>query len=195
MDNFIAMLIKFAKRSTDFRSYFYSHKIVDKVNSWLKSNQKPPVTSLRGHSGVYKNSKKNNRYSYDMIIQEASLIKEFNNKRTRELHEMHRKSDEYEAPDPESEDDIFEEDLKLGSKIDFQDAITYEWHSGTIVSNLGNIIKVTKDNGDEMEVDGRQGNVEELWFNKDVSELAPYQTMTMSGRAAVLALYNRAYDA
>ena len=91
MDNFTAMVIKFAKKSTQFRSYFYSDKIVDKVNSWLKSNTNPPITSLRGHSGVFKEVKRNNKYSYDIIADEVSSIKEFNAKRKAELHSMHKK--------------------------------------------------------------------------------------------------------
>eukprot|EP00344_Euplotes_crassus_P002514 CAMPEP_0196995946 /NCGR_PEP_ID=MMETSP1380-20130617/1947_1 /TAXON_ID=5936 /ORGANISM="Euplotes crassus, Strain CT5" /LENGTH=189 /DNA_ID=CAMNT_0042411765 /DNA_START=3096 /DNA_END=3665 /DNA_ORIENTATION=- len=189
------MIIKFAKKSSQFRNYFYSDKIVDRVNSWLKANTNPPITSLRGSSGVFKDPKKNNRYSYDMIGDEVSSIKEFNAKRKAELHSMHKKCDEWEDPDPESEDDIFEEELKAGSKVDFQDSITYEWHSGTVVTNLGNIIKVSKDEGDEMEVDGRHRAIEEHWFNKDITELAPYHSKTRSARAGVLTLYCKAYDA
>eukprot|EP00344_Euplotes_crassus_P003470 CAMPEP_0197000690 /NCGR_PEP_ID=MMETSP1380-20130617/5566_1 /TAXON_ID=5936 /ORGANISM="Euplotes crassus, Strain CT5" /LENGTH=82 /DNA_ID=CAMNT_0042418069 /DNA_START=455 /DNA_END=699 /DNA_ORIENTATION=+ len=82
---------------------------------------------------------------------------------------MHEQMKNWEDPDPESEDDIFEEELEVDSKIDFLDIHTNEWHSATVTSNLGNIIKVVKDIGDEMEVDGRHGAVEELWFNKDLT--------------------------
>eukprot|EP00344_Euplotes_crassus_P008143 CAMPEP_0197001420 /NCGR_PEP_ID=MMETSP1380-20130617/6129_1 /TAXON_ID=5936 /ORGANISM="Euplotes crassus, Strain CT5" /LENGTH=82 /DNA_ID=CAMNT_0042419085 /DNA_START=343 /DNA_END=588 /DNA_ORIENTATION=+ len=82
---------------------------------------------------------------------------------------MHDNTETWEDPDPESEDDIFEEELEVDSKIDFQDTRTYEWHSATVKSNLGNIIKIVKDVGDEMEVDGRHEAVEELRLNKDVT--------------------------
>ena len=106
---------------------------------------------------------------------------------------MYKKIDVWEDPDEESEDDIMEEELKVGAKVDFEDIHTHEWCSGTVVCNLGNIIKVVKDEEDEMDVDGRQRNVEEHWFNKDVSELAPYQTKSRSPRAGILSIYNRAF--
>ncbi len=50
MENLTSMLIKFAKKDKHYRDYFYSDKIVDKVNTWLRSNAAPPTSSLRGHN-------------------------------------------------------------------------------------------------------------------------------------------------
>lgn len=195
MNIFLSTLIKFAKRNIKFRVFFFNHKIVDKINSWIRSNRVPSVTSLRGHKRIFKDPKRNNKYSYDMIRDEISLIKDFNAKTLRELYTMHELTENWEDPDPESEDDIFEEELEVDSKIDFQDTHTYKWHSATVASNLGNIIKIAKDAGDEMEVDGRHEAVEELWLNKEANELAPYNSKASSSKASVLTLYRKAYDA
>ena len=57
MENFSAMLIKLSKRSKSFRNYFYSDKLVDKINKWLGSHVNPPINSTSRHSGVFKNNK------------------------------------------------------------------------------------------------------------------------------------------
>lgn len=202
MDNLTGMLIKFAKRNTGFREYFYSDKsamkifgtsVVDRVNRWLKDHSQPPIQSLRSTSAVFKDSKRNNRFSYDIIIDELDTIKEYNQKRKAELKSMYKKIQVWEDPDLESEDDLFEENLRVGSNIDFEDNIDHQWYSGKVITNLGNIIKIVKINEDEMEVDGRHRNIEEHWLNRDTSDIAPYQSKTRSARAKVLSVYNRAF--
>ena len=167
MENITSMLIKFSKKNERFRNYFYGDKIVDKVNKWLSANQNPPVNSHRSQNGMFKSSKKNNKFSYDIVLEESATIKEFNTKRKAELRSMYKKLNNWEDPDLESEDDVFETELKTEAMIDFEDAsLNYQWVSGVITCSLGNIIKVVKEQDDEMEVDGRQRTVEDFWFNK-----------------------------
>ena len=137
---------------------------------------------------------RNTRYSYAIIEQKLDTLKEFNNKRKAELKSMYKKLDNWEDPDPESEDDLSEEELKAGSKIDVEDTNgDNQWYSSTVVCNLGNMIKVSKEENDEMEVDGRVTKVTEQWINKDSSEIAPYQTKSRSVRASMLGVYMHAY--
>ena len=171
MENFTAMMIKFAKKNKKLRESFFGDKLVDKINKWLTSNHTPPISSVRNHSGVFKENKRNNRYSYDVIGEDMATIKEFNNKRKAELRSMFKKLKTWEDPDIESEDDLFEEDLKTGTMIDFEDSSQFnQWVPGVVTCNLGNIIKVTKEESDEMEVDGRPTKEEGFWINKDSKE-------------------------
>ena len=195
MENLTAMLIKFAKKSKVFRNHFYSDKIVDKVNKWLQANISPPITSVRSHNGVFKNNKRNTRYSNGMLEQNKDSLKEFNMKRKAELKSMYKKLDTWEDPDLESEDDLFEQNLKSGTKIDVENSsYDFQWYSSTVSCNLGNIIKVIREDSDDMEVDGKARKVTEQWLNKDQSEIAPYQSKTRSARAGIFGIYQRAYN-
>jgi hypothetical protein len=192
-DNLCTMLIKFSKRDKVFRGYFYGHKIVDKVNKWLSSNSVPPTSTLRGQNAMFKNNRHNNKYSYDIINEGETLIKDFNNKRKAELKAMFKKLEEWEDQSLESEDDLFDEELPVGSKVDFNTGNPYhKWASGIVTTNMGEIIGVTKET-DEMEVDGKVRDTSEQWIFKDDSELAPYQSKVKSSRAKIFSLYKQAY--
>jgi hypothetical protein len=188
------MLIKWSKKSVKFRNYFYGHKIVDKVNKWLGANSNPPVNSLRGQYAMFKNNKHNNRYSYDIIQEELASVKDFNNKRKAELKAMYKKLDTWEDQDPESEEDLFETDINTGDKVDYNTgAPDYKWVSGTVSSNLGEIIKVSRETSDDMDVDGKVMRIEEQFVLKDSTDLAPYKSKSQSARANVISIYQKAY--
>jgi hypothetical protein len=194
-DNLCSMLIKFSKKDTDFRTYFYGHKIVDKVNKWLSSNSSPPVSTLKGQNAMFKNNRHNTKYSYDIINEGEVLIKDFNNKRKAELKAMFKKLELWEDQELESEDDLFEEELPVGTKVDINAGNPYyRWVSGIVSTNMGDIIGVQKET-DEMEIDGRVRDNSEQWIFKDDNELAPYQAKTKSTRAKVFSLYKQAYYA
>lgn len=116
-DTFTGMLIKFAKKSRVFRNYFYEHTIVDKINKWLSNNQTPQLQSYRSKS-LFKVSKHNHKYSYEVIDEGTNMIKEYNLKRKSELRQMY-KNMEWQDDEPESEDDLYESNLEQATKIDF----------------------------------------------------------------------------
>ena len=127
-----------------------------------------------------------------MINREVSTIKEFCLRRKGELKQMYKKP-ETEFDEPESESDLYEEDIETGSKVDFFDYDTYKWVSGTVINSLGEIIIVQKDD-DKMEVDGQNRHAAHITINKDASILAPHRVKTSSLKANVLSIYQRAYD-
>ena len=127
-----------------------------------------------------------------MINREASTIKEYCLRRKGELKQMFKKP-ETEFDEPESESDLYEEDIETGSKVDFFDYDTYKWVSGTVINSLGEIIIVQKDD-DKMEVDGQNRHAPHITINKDASHLAPHRVKTSSLKANVLSIYQRAYD-
>ena len=190
-DTFCATIIKFAKKNKAFRKILYQHDFVDKINKWL-SNNGPPLSTYRTSFTVFKNGKHNTKYSYEMINREDSTIKEFCLKRRGELKQMFKKP-ETEFEDPESESDLYEVDIEIGSKVDFFDYDTYKWVSGTVINSLGEIIIVQKDD-DKMEIDGQNRHVPHITIFKDSSILAPHRTKSLSLKASVLSLYQKAYD-
>ena len=103
------------------------------------------------------------------------------------------KNKETEFDDPESESDLYEEDIQTGSKVDFFDYNSYKWVSGTVINSLGEIIIVQKEDGD-MEVNGKIVASPYITINKDGSVLAPYRTKSQSLKAKVLSIYQKAYD-
>ena len=46
------------------------------------------------------------------------------------------KKPETEFEDLESESDLYEVDIKIGSKVDFFDQDTFKWVSGTVTNSL-----------------------------------------------------------
>jgi len=175
IDMFCATLIKFSKKSKFFRDNFYQSKIVDKINKWLSSNSSPPINSLRGPNGVFMSNKANNKMSYEIINEELEVIKEFNNSCRADLKAMFKRQHEWEDPDPESEDDLFDQENDAGCKIDFIPHGSYHWDSGVVVYNVGDMIKVEKAS-DDMEVDGASVESARQWMYKDDTEIAPAGT-------------------
>eukprot|EP00343_Euplotes_focardii_P000782 CAMPEP_0205803916 /NCGR_PEP_ID=MMETSP0205-20121125/6670_1 /ASSEMBLY_ACC=CAM_ASM_000278 /TAXON_ID=36767 /ORGANISM="Euplotes focardii, Strain TN1" /LENGTH=148 /DNA_ID=CAMNT_0053072673 /DNA_START=713 /DNA_END=1159 /DNA_ORIENTATION=- len=145
--------------------------------------------------GVFKNRKKNNRYSYGAIEQKLDVLKEFNNKRKAELKSMYKKLDDWQDPDLESEDDLYEEELKTGSRVDIESSShDNNWYPATVTHNLGNILGVVKEDGEDMEVDGRIKKVNREWVLKDSLRIAPHQSKSRSARARMMAVYSNAYS-
>lgn len=188
---FSAMLIKFAKKDKYFRNCFYGHKLVDKVHKWIGANSSPPLQSTRSQFGIYKSNKYNTKMSYDVINDEVNCIKELNNKLKNEMKSMHKKPDEFIDPDLESEDDLYENELEAGAKLDFIPSGSYKWSSGTVVLSLGDILRVQKDEG-EMEVDGISVGIQEHWVNRDDQHVAPHQSKAQNVKAQVANLFSKA---
>jgi hypothetical protein len=186
------MIIKFAKRNNLFRKHFYQHDLVDKINKWLSGNPSPPLQSYRSHSTVFKNSKHNNKSSYDVITNDVTSIKEYNLQRKTELRTMYKKPDTAYT-EPESEDDLYEAETEVGTKIDYVDPDTHRWVSGTVYNSIGEIIFATKDT-DQMDVDGQVQQVQNMTLNKDASTIAPHGTKTDSFKARIRSIYTRAYE-
>lgn len=195
LDLFTGLIIKFAKRDKIFRGMIYQHKLIDKVNKWLSANSSPPIQSLRSSNAVFKSQKHNNRDSYEELARYADLIKDYNIKRKSELKAMHKKTTDWEDPDPESEDDLYEEEIEVESNVDFVIKGRYQWESATVTQSLGDMIRVVKEaNDNDMDVDGQSFGKIDLWINKDDTQLAPHKTKVNSLRARVIQAYNRAYD-
>lgn len=186
-------MIKFAKRNKSFRHLFYQHNIVDRINKWLSSNATPPINSLRGQNAVFRSTKHNNRYSYDYINSELAVIKDYNLKRKNELKQMYKKLQEWEDPDPESEDDLYDGEVEIGSKLDYVLEGTFKWASGTVDLSMGELVRVRRED-DEMDVDNERMLSPKQWLIKDESNLAPYKTKATSMKAAVLTVYDKAYN-
>ena len=193
LDIFSGIMIKFAKKNKSFRQLFYQHNIVDKINKWLGSNATPPINSLRSQNAVFRSTKHNNRFSYDYINSELSTIKDYNLKRKNELKHMFKKLADWEDPDPESEDDVYDGEIEIGSKLDYVLEGTYKWVSGTVDLSMGELVRVRRED-DEMDVDNERTSAPQQWLTKDESSLAPYKTKTTSMKTAVLSIYDKAYS-
>jgi hypothetical protein len=190
-DTFTGMLVKFAKKSKVFRKHFYQHKVIDNTNKWLINNQTPQLQSYRSKS-LFKNTKHNHKYSYDIIEKEVNLVKDYSLKRKSELKQMHKNAD-WEDDEQDSEDDMYEAEMEKGTKVDFVHPDDDKWVSGSVQVCLGEIVKLQRE--DEMEVDGAVVASQPIWFNKDDTGIAPYKTKSGNHKAAVLSLYIRAYNA
>mmetsp|Transcript_42103 Transcript_42103/g.48841 ORF Transcript_42103/g.48841 Transcript_42103/m.48841 type:complete len:189 (-) Transcript_42103:20-586(-) len=186
------MLIKFAKKNKSFRNALYSHDVVDKVMKWLKNNPAPPVSLLRGQASIFKNAKKNQKPNYQSVSKDLAAIKDYNTKRRSELNKMF-KEPKCDVDEPESEDDLYEQDLEPGHNVDvLEEGKSFKWVAAKVLCNLGEVVKVHK-SVDQMEVDEEERTSQICWINKDSSDLAPYETKTISMKAIVNSVYTKAF--
>lgn len=193
MSLFCGMITKFAKKDPYFRSHFYGDKLVDKIYKWLANNGTPSLNNIRRDQTLFKSNKFNHKHSYEIVTREENLIKDYTDKVTKELVSLKKKLEGYVDTEPDSEDDLYETEIEVGSHVDYITEATYDWTSGTVNLSMGEIFRVQKGQ-DEMEVDGASLSIQEQWINKDEAGLAPHQTKAQSVKSLLVSLYNKAYN-
>lgn len=105
---------------------------------------------------------------------------------------MHKEG-KWDDDEVESEDDLYETELPEGSQVDFiLNRDSFKWVPGKVVCNLGKLIKVQNDN-DKMDVDGEVSSAVGWWIPKDSSDLAPFNSKSISLKAKANSLYLKAY--
>jgi hypothetical protein len=183
-DVFAGMIIKFSKHDVNLRKSLYQHNLVDYINKWLGKFSSPPIRSYRTQTTIFKNEKHNHKFSFDLIQAEQDLIKSHNIKRREMLKKMYQ-SPKWKTAEPDSEDDLFETDLEVGTKVDFVPYSTQKWTQGTVKISLGETFKIQEE-VKEMDVDGiEEETVHYQYLTREDLGLAPFKYKTKSLKAKI----------